>query len=206
MGAAPETLNSQQEEAGQSERTFKAYGSGAPKWLGLPIYLTTFAIAVAVVAPQVLHPYPLTGFGGFLTFMMDKYVFVFAAVAAFAVWRWLTWRLRARYPDKLLVYANDVGIGQPSGYVIPYAGIRRIDPHSRGSSMGAYNWIEIGAGQSQRWKIDVTMSVDPPEQILAALRERAIAGGASLAPERLNGRPPVGGSQLGYREGMEWRG
>jgi hypothetical protein len=206
MGAAPTNLHSQQKEAGQSERAFKAYGSGAPNWFGLPIYLTSFAIAVAMVAPQVLHPYRLTGFGGFLTVMMDKYIFVVAAVVAFAIWRSLSWRLRARYPDKLLVYADDVGIGLPSGYIIPYATILHIDPHSRGSSLGASNWIEIGAGQSQRWKIDVTMSVDPPEQILAALRERAFAGGASLAPERLNGRLPVGGSQLGYREGAEWRG
>lgn len=206
MGAPSTNLPSQGDETGPPEPAFKAYGSGAPKWFGLPIYLATFAIAVAVVAPQALHPYRLTGFGGFLTLMMDKYIFVVAAVVAFAVWRWVTWRLRARYPDKLLVSADDLGIGLPSGYVIPYAGIRRIDPHSRGSSQGAYNWIEIDAGGSERWKIDVTMSVDPPEQILAALRERAFAGGANLTPVRPNGRLPVGGSQLGYREGMEWRG
>jgi hypothetical protein len=206
MGAQPRQSLAQREASSPAGEAFKAYGSGAPKWLGLVIYLVFFAIAVAALAPQVIHPYRLKGLGGFLIAMMDKYLLILAAIAAFAVWRSLTWRLRGRYPDKLLASADYLGISLPTGITIPYADIRRIDPCSRGSRMGADNWIEIDAGQLGRWKIDVNMSVDPPEQILAELRERALNGGANLAPELPNGRLPTVGTQLGYRVGRGWQG
>jgi hypothetical protein len=186
--------------------SYVAYGSGAPNWLGLPIYICFFAIAVAALAPQVLHPYKLRGFGGYLTWMADRSIFPVAAIAAYAVWRAASWRLRARYPDKLLVAANDVGIVLPSGFVVPYAKVRRIDPYSRGSNGLVNNWIDIEDGQFSRYKIDVNMSVEPPQQILASLRERALAGGANLAPELPNGRRPTVGSQLEYRIGRGWQG
>jgi len=186
--------------------SYVAYGSGTPKWIGLPIFVLFFAIAVAAMAPQVLHPSKLTGFSGFLTVMADKLVFVLAPIAAYAVWRAVTWRLRARYSDKLLVAANDVGIVLPSGFVIPFAKVRQIDPYSRGANGIVDNWIEIVDDQFSRRKIDVNMSVDPPVQILATLRERAFAGGANLAPELPNGRLPSVGSQLGYRIGRGWQG
>jgi len=185
---------------------YVAYGSGAPQWLGLLIYVVFFAIAVAALAPQVLHPYKLAGFGGFVTKMMDYFIFPLAAFAAYAVWRAITWRLRACYPDKLLVAANDVGIVLPSGFIVPYAKVRRIDPYSRKSRVGVDNWIEVEDGQFSQTKIDVNMSVEPPEQILATLRERALAGGANLTPELPNGRLPTVGTQLGYRIGKGWLG
>src|SRR5882757_8856998 len=115
-------------EARLTEPTFKAYGSGAPKWLGLLIFLAFFAAAVAALAPQVIHPTPLQGFALFITVTTNNFIFVLAPVVAFPVWRLVTWRLRSRYPDKLLVSADHAGIGLPSGYVIPYVNIRRIYP------------------------------------------------------------------------------
>ena len=202
--AAAQTACDVEPAAAIPQPDFKAYGSGAPNWFGCPIYVGFFLLAVAIVAPQIIHPYPLQGFNGFLTRAMDRNIFSFAGIGALVTWRAVTWHLRRRYPNKLLVSADDRGICLPSGTVIPYSEIRRIDPYSRGT--GTDNWIEIAASGTSRWRIDVNMSVDSPEHILAILRERALAGGASLAPEMLNGRPPTGGSQLGYKEGLGWRG
>lgn len=185
---------------------YVAYGSGAPKWVGLPIYIFFFGIAFVALLQQALHPYKLQGFSGYLTWMADMYIFPFAALAALAVWRAVTWRLRARYPDKVLVAANDEGIVLPSGFVVPYISVLRIDPYSQGSNGVVDNWIEVVDGQFSRNKIDVNMSVEPPEQILATLRERALAGGANLAPALPNGRRPTVGTNLGYRIGKGWQG
>jgi hypothetical protein len=189
-----------------AENAYVAYGSGAPKWVGFPIFVFFFAIAFAALAQQALHPHELRGIGGYLTWMSDIYIFPVAALAALAVWRAITWRLRARYPDKLLVAANEVGIVLPTGFVVPYTNVRRIDPYSQGSNGVVDNWIEVVDAQFSRCKIDVNMSVEPAEQILAALRERALAGGANLAPELPNGRLPTVGTQLGYRIGTGWQG
>jgi hypothetical protein len=185
---------------------YVTYGSGAPKWIGLPIFVGFFAIVCAAMAPQILHPYVLKGFNGFLTHMADIYVFPIAAVTAFATWRAIAWRLRRRYKDIVLAAANDEGIMLPSGFVIPYANIRRIDPYSKGSNGLVDNWIQVEDVHFARSKIDVNMSLEAPAEILAALRERALAGGATLAPELPNGRMPTVGTQLGYRIGRGWQG
>ena len=65
-------------EARLTEPTFKAYGSGAPKWLGLLIFLAFFAAAVAALAPQVIHPTPLQGFALFMTVTTDNFMLVLA--------------------------------------------------------------------------------------------------------------------------------
>jgi hypothetical protein len=211
MRASPIPADAQKDYDGEaaaapSQPAFKAYGSGAPNWFGCPIYVGFSLLAVAIIAPQIINPDPLQGFNGFLTRAMDRNIFPFAALGAFATWRAITWHLRGRYHDKLLVSADDRGICLPSGKILPYSEVRRIDPYSRDPGGGSDNWIEVADSRGSRWRIDVNMSVDPPKDILASLRDRALAGGASLTPERLNGLPLSGGSQLGYKEGLGWRG
>jgi hypothetical protein len=98
------------------------------------------------------------------------------------------------------VFANDKGIGTPDGWVIPYTHIRRIDPCSFRSRYWTNDWIEI-ADEFGPQRVSVNMSLDPPDEILKQLRESARAAGADLAPALPNGRPPSGGTQLGYRMG-----
>jgi len=184
-----------------SKPAYIVYGSGAPRWLAVPIYVAfVLATLSLMIWEAIMHPGKLTGFDGFLTHMTMVAALPCATLAATATWKALAWHLRSRFPDKLLVFANDKGIGTSDGWVIPYAGIRRIDPCSVRSKYGHDDWVEI-ADQFGTRRVPVNMSLDPPDEILKQLRDRALAGGADLAPALPNGRPPSVGTQLGYRMG-----
>jgi hypothetical protein len=184
-----------------SKPAYVALGSGAPPWLAAPIYMVFVGAALALLAWELrLGSEPLRGFGGFLTATMISCAIPFAMLAAAGVRKALAWHLRSRFPDKLLAFANDKGIGTSDGWVIPYTHIRRIDPCSHRSGYGTNDWIEI-ADEFGPQRVPVNMSLDPPDEILKQLRDRALAGGADLAPALPNGRLPSGGTQLGYRMG-----
>jgi hypothetical protein len=72
MGASPSSADAQngcgdEAAAPLCQPPFIAYGSGAPNWFGCPIYVGFSLLAVAIIAPQIIDPYPLHGFNGFLT-------------------------------------------------------------------------------------------------------------------------------------------
>lgn len=180
---------------------YVAFGSGAPAWLAVPIYVVFVLGALAMIVWEAIFgPEQLRGTDGLLTILMMSCALPFAMLAATALWKALAWHVRSRFPDKLLVFANEKGIGTSDGWVIPYTHIRRIDPCSLRSKYGNSNWIEIADEFGVR-KISVNMSLDPPDEILKQLRDRAIAAGADLAPALPNGGSPSGGTQLGYRMG-----
>jgi hypothetical protein len=183
-----------------SKPTYVAYASGTPRWLAIAIYVP-FATAglVLILWEAITGPQRLTGFNGFLTLMMFTWALPFAIFAATASFKALAWHYRSRFPDRMLVYANDKGIGT-ADWVVSYPRIRRIDPCSSRSKYGHDDWIEIADDLGVR-RVPVNMSVDPPDEILKQLRDRAAAAGADLAPALPNGRPPSTGSQLGYRMG-----
>ena len=147
----------------------------------------------AIVGPPILH-----GFSGFRTSMMYSCALPFAISAATGAFKALAWHLRSRYPDRVLLFANDQGIGTSDRLVIPYARIRRIDPCSWRTKYGTDNWIEIDDGVTHR--VHLNMVREQLDDILTRLRDRAKAGGAPLMPAFANGKPPsAAGTQLGYR-------
>ena len=181
--------------------SYVAYGSGTPRWLAVPIYFVfTVAAFVLILWQTMIHPAHLTGFIGFLNAMRLSCLLPFAVLAATATFKAVAWHLRSTYPDKVLAFANEEGIGTSDGWVIPYAKIRRIDPCCLRSRIGSDNWIELADDRCPR-RVPVNMSVETPDEILQQLRDHALAAGAKLAPALPNGRPPSGGSQLGYRMG-----
>ena len=181
--------------------TYVAYGSGTPRWLAIPVYAVFLGAGLTFLFWEALiHPGGLTGFSGFLTLLTMGCTLPFAMIGATGTFKALAWHLRSRFPDKVLVFANDKGIGTADGWVIPYARIQRIDPCSFRSRFGHDDWIEIADGLGTR-RVPVNMSIDPPDEILKQLRNHAEAGGADLLPALPNGRPPSVGSQLGYRMG-----
>jgi hypothetical protein len=176
------------------------YGSGVPAWIAVPIYVVFIVGAFALIIWEgIFGPATLRGVTGFLTVMMMSCAVPFATLAAAAVFRALAWRLRSRFPDEVVLFANDQGIGTSDGFVIPYARIRRIDPCSWRSKFGTDNWIEIDDGVAR--KVHLNMVREPLDDILTQLRDHARAGGADLRPAFANGQVPNTGTQLGYRMG-----
>jgi hypothetical protein len=206
---AKDSITTRREQAARvaaalgSNPQYVAYSSGAPRWFAVPIYIVFIAAALAVMIWQAFgHPLIARSTYGFLTWQMYVWMLPLACFAARGLWLALAWRLRRRYPDRVLVFANDMGIGTADGWVIPYGELQRIDPCCSRSRFGTDNWIEI---QRRGWhfakKVPVNMALDTPDEILKELRGRAISAGADLDPALPNGRPPSGGSQLGYRIG-----
>lgn len=184
------------------------YGSGAPMWLAIPVYGVFILGGLALILGEaVFGPPRLHGFNGFLTALMLNCEIPFAVLAATATWKVLAWHLRPLFPDKLLLFANDQGIGTADGFVIPYARIRRIDPCASRSRFGTDNWIEIDDGTTRQ--VHLNMVREPLDDILNQLRDHAKAGGAALIAAYPNGHMPTTGTQLGYRMtgygGNPWR-
>jgi hypothetical protein len=177
---------------------YVVYGSGAPMWLAIPLYAVFVLGALALIFWEaVFGPPTLHGFNGFLTVLMLNCAIPFAVLAATATWKVVAWHLRPLFPDKLLLVANDQGIGTSDGFVIPYARIRRIDPCSRRWKFGTDNWIEIDDGTTRQ--VHLNMVREPLDDILTKLRDHAKAGGAPLMTAYPNGHLRTTGSQLGYR-------
>lgn len=155
---------------------YVVYGSGAPTWMAVPVYAVFVIGAFALIMWQTIFgPPTLHGVNGFLTAMMYSCALPFAVLAATHVWKALAWRLRSRFPDRVLLFANDKGIGTSDGYVTPYARIRRIDPCSQRSRYGADNWIEIDDGITR--KVHLNMVSEPLDDILAIARPRTSGRG-----------------------------
>lgn len=165
-----------------SRPAFVAMGGGAPGWLRLTILSSTVMAGLAVLLWQLAHPPTISTrtVAGFLLTASNALVMPAAFGVGLAIWRGLAWRLRKRFPDRLLVYANETGIGVGAGAVIPFSAIRRIDGYRRRRGCGDEVGIEIDAGGRWPAQVSLDLPLDPPEAILAALRERALAGGADL--------------------------
>ena len=191
-------------EALASKPDCVAFGSGAPRWLAAPVYAVVVGGTLALMLWQLIFaaPVQLRSVVGFMTRMVYIAALPLSALAAHGVWMALACRMRARYPDKVIVFANCEGIGTGEGWVIPYHTIQRIDPHSSRSSYGVNNWIEIHQhGSPFAEKVDLNMALDSADGILRHLRDHALAAGADLEPALPNGSLPTSGTQLGYRMG-----